>query len=60
MVSEAQRRWAFSQRDRPGKEGAAAREFAAADTGGALPERVKDGKPVSKADRRYGKKKPPS
>lgn len=36
-VSEAQRRWAFANRDKPGKEGKAAREFADADTGGKLP-----------------------
>ena len=55
-VSEAQRRWAFSQRGKSGKEGAAAREFADSDPGGELPRRVKDGKPVRKADLRYAKK----
>jgi hypothetical protein len=38
-VSEAQRRWAFANKDKPGKEGAAAREFAEADKGGKLPEK---------------------
>lgn len=40
-VSQAQRRWAFANKDKPGKEGAAAREFAEADPGGKLPERKK-------------------
>lgn len=38
-VSQAQRRWAFANKDKPGKEGAAAKEFAAADKGGKLPEK---------------------
>lgn len=38
-VSQAQRRWAWANKDKPGKEGAAAKEFAAADKGGKLPER---------------------
>ena len=38
-VSQAQRRWAFANKEKPGKEGAAAREFADADPGGKLPER---------------------
>lgn len=37
-VSEAQRRWAFANKDKGGKEGAAASEFANADPGGKLPE----------------------
>jgi hypothetical protein len=45
-VSQAQRRWAFANKDKGGKEGAAAKEFAEADEGGKLPERVKDGKPA--------------
>lgn len=45
-VSQAQRRWAFENRNKPGKEGKAAREYAAADKGGKLPARVKNGKPV--------------
>lgn len=40
--SESQRRWAFANKDKPGKEGKAAAEFAASDKGGKLPER-KDG-----------------
>jgi hypothetical protein len=43
-VSQAQRRWAFANRD---KDPAAA-EFAAADHGGKLPARVKNGKPQGK------------
>jgi hypothetical protein len=58
-VSERQRAWAHANKDKPGKEGAAAREFAASDPGGTLPTRVKDGKPVRKADRRYAKKPKP-
>jgi hypothetical protein len=42
-VSEAQRRWAFANKDKPGQEGEAAREFAKADPGGKLPE-TKDAK----------------
>ncbi len=38
-VSQAQRRWAFANKDKPGKEGAAAKEFAKADPGGKLPEK---------------------
>jgi hypothetical protein len=41
-VSEAQRRWAFANKDKGGKEGAAAKEFADADPGGKLPARKKD------------------
>jgi hypothetical protein len=40
-VSEAQRRWAFANKDKGGKEGAAAKEFADADPGGKLPEKKK-------------------
>ncbi len=40
-VSEAQRRWAFANKDKGGKEGAAAKEFAEADPGGKLPEKKK-------------------
>lgn len=39
-VSQAQRRWAWANRD----EDPAAAEYAAADKGGKLPARVKDGK----------------
>lgn len=52
--SEAQRRWAFANKDKPGKEGAAAKEFADADPGGKLPERKTD---AQKAESRYGKTK---
>ena len=55
-VSEAQRRWAFANRNKPGKEGKAAKEFAAADPGGKLPAKVKDGKPT-RSDKWYGKNK---
>jgi hypothetical protein len=51
-ISEAQRRWAFANRDKKTKEGKAAAEFAAADKGGKLPAHVKDGKPVKR--RRFG------
>lgn len=40
-VSQAQRRWAFANKDKPGKEGAAAKEFAESDPGGKLPEKKK-------------------
>jgi len=40
-VSEEQRRWAFANKDKGGKEGAAAKEFADADPGGKLPEKKK-------------------
>ena len=48
-VSQAQRRWAWANKDKGGQEGKAAAEFAAADPGGKLPERVgKKPKPKSK------------
>ena len=53
-VSQAQRRWAWANKDKPGKEGAAAKEFAEADHGGKLPERKAPA--VGKAEKRYGKK----
>ena len=53
-VSQAQRRWAWANKDEPGKEGAAAKEFAEADPGGKLPE--KKGETSEKADRRYRKR----
>lgn len=56
-VSAAQRRWAFANKDKGGAEGKAAAEFAKSDPGGKLPEHVKDGKPINKADKRYTKKK---
>lgn len=40
-VSQAQRRWAFANRNKTGKEGAAAREYAESDSGGKLPEKKK-------------------
>jgi hypothetical protein len=54
-VSESQRRWAFANKGKGGKEGAAAKEFAEADPGGKLPAKVEDGKPMTKAQKRYGK-----
>jgi hypothetical protein len=54
-VSEAQRRWAFANKGKGGKEGVAAKEFAAADPGGKLPPKVEDGKPMTKARKRYGR-----
>lgn len=41
-VSQAQRRWAFANKDKGGKEGAAAKEFADADPGGKLPAKKGD------------------
>lgn len=41
LVSQAQRRWAHANKDKRGKEGAAAREYAASDQGGKLPARAK-------------------
>jgi hypothetical protein len=56
-VSQAQRRWAFANRDKPGAEGRAAKEFAAADPGGSLPLKVKDRKPAkSRSAKWYGRK----
>ena len=56
-VSEAQRRWAFANKDKNSAEGRAAKEFADADPGGKLPAKVKDGKPVkSRSEKWYGKK----
>ncbi|HXN66384.1 MAG TPA: hypothetical protein VN926_01875 [Bradyrhizobium sp.] len=40
-VSQAQRRWAFGNKDKNTKEGRAAKEFAEADPGGKLPEKKK-------------------
>lgn len=57
-VSQSQRRWAFANKNKPGAEGKAAKEFADADPGGKLPEKVKDGKAVktkSRSQRWYGK-----
>lgn len=55
-VSQAQRRWAFANRNKKTKEGAAAREFAEADPGGKLPEKVEGGKPVRPQSKRSGAK----
>ena len=38
-VSEAQRKWAFANKDKKTAEGRAAKEYAEADPGGKLPER---------------------
>ncbi len=43
-VSQAQRRWAFANKDKDTSEGKAAKEFADADPGGKLPEKVKGGR----------------
>ena len=51
-VSEAQRRWAWSNRNKKTKEGRAAKEFANADPGGKLPEK----KVKPRSDKWYGKK----
>lgn len=51
-VSQAQRRWAWANKDKGGKEGAAAKEFAEADPGGKLPEKKK-----SKGSVLYDRKK---
>lgn len=40
-VSQAQRRWAYANKDKPGAEGKAAAEYAASDPGGKLPEKKK-------------------
>jgi hypothetical protein len=40
-VSEAQRRWAWANKDKNTAEGKAAAEYAAADKGGKLPKRAK-------------------
>ncbi len=39
-VSQAQRRWAWANKDKKGPEGRAAKEYADADPGGKLPEKV--------------------
>lgn len=49
-VSQAQRRWAFANKDKDTAEGRAAKEFADADPGGKLPETK------SKADKRKGRR----
>jgi len=43
-VSEAQRRWAFANKNKKTQEGRAAKEFADADPGGKLPARAKGSK----------------
>lgn len=56
-VSQAQRRWAWVNRNKRGEAGKAAREFADADPGGKLPAKVKNGKAVkTRSERWYGKK----
>lgn len=37
LVSQAQRRWAWANKNKPGAEGRAAAEYARADKGGKLP-----------------------
>ena len=51
-VSQAQRRWAWANKDRPGAEGKAAKEFAEADPGGKLPERKTSKRRHSASERR--------
>lgn len=51
-VSQAQRRWAWANKDKPGKEGEAAAEYAAADKGGKLPERKSKMSRLYKKDKR--------
>ena len=53
-VSEAQRRWAFANKDKNTREGKAAKEFADADPGGKLPARKTD---EQRMKNRYGAKK---
>ena len=53
-VSQAQRRWAFANKDKDTAEGKAAAEYAAADPGGKLPARKSD---EQKMKARYGAKK---
>lgn len=53
-VSQAQRRWAWSQKDKKTPEGRAAKEFAESDPGGKLPEKKKPAK--SRGEKWYGEK----
>lgn len=55
-LSEAQRRWAFANKNKKTKEGKAAAEFAAADKGGKLPERKRKSDDKSRGERWYGGK----
>jgi len=54
-VSEAQRRWAWSNKNKNTREGRAAKEFADADPGGKLPERKKPSKMYEKSRARMEK-----
>jgi hypothetical protein len=54
-VSEAQRRWAWSQKDKKTKEGRAAKEFANADPGGKLPEKKTKREKLYGRDSKQGK-----
>ncbi len=54
VVSEAQRGWAFANKDKNTAEGRAAKEFADADPGGKLPARIDD---ATRKTNRYGAKK---
>ena len=46
-VSQAQRRWAWANKDKDTAEGKAAKEFAESDPGGKLPEKKKAKVPYS-------------
>ena len=52
-VSQAQRRWAFTNKDKKSAEGRAAKEFAESDPGGKLPKTKKP--PKSRSEKWYGK-----
>lgn len=54
-VSQAQRRWAFANKDKKTKEGRAAKEFADADPGGKLPEKSPAKPDKNRGERWYGK-----
>ena len=49
--SEAQRKWAHANQDKKGPEGKAAREYAASDKGGKLPEKVSKSAPPRRSGR---------
>lgn len=52
-VSQAQRRWAWANKDKDTAEGRVAKEFADADPGGKLPEKKRE--PGSRRKALYGK-----
>ena len=53
-VSQAERRWAYANKDKNTAEGRTAKEFADSDPGGKLPERKTD---EQRKASRYGAKK---